>query len=85
MLNFSFEGYLDNWLIYNQKGLWAYYSSPTDHHLGLDKKSFNVVWIGWSGMKWAMLEDVIETMVDKKGCPSVLLIHCGGMENMEEN
>ena len=25
-----------------------------------------------------MLEDMIETMVDKKGCPSILLIHCGG-------
>jgi hypothetical protein len=36
-------------------------------------------------MKWAMLEDMIETMVDKKRYPSVLLIHCGGMENMEEN
>ena len=50
---------------------------PPGHHLGLDKKGFNVVWIGWSGMKWAMLE----TMVDKKGCPSVLLIHCGGNDN----
>ena len=29
-------------------------------------------------MKWAMLEDMIETMVEKKGCPSILLIHCSG-------
>ena len=56
---------------------------PTGQHLGLDKKGYNVLWIGQPGMKWEVVEHLTNTMINCRGFPSVLLIHCGGNDIVE--
>lgn len=51
---------------------------PTGRHLGLDKRGFNVVWIGHPGMKWDSVKHLLYSMLTVKGHPYAIVIHCGG-------
>lgn len=52
-------------------------SRPTGHHLGLDNYGYVVTWIGMGGMKIYDLNNAITGMINIKGQPDVILIHCG--------
>ncbi|XP_071173895.1 uncharacterized protein [Mytilus edulis] len=51
---------------------------PTGTNLGFDKKGYNIIWLGLSGMKWFNVDRTIDATFSWRGVPSILIIHCGG-------
>lgn len=51
---------------------------PIGHHLGLDKYGYLIQWVGHPGMRWFQVRGTIQALVNWRGYPDIIIIHCSG-------
>ena len=57
---------------------------PTGTNLGLERLGYVVSWIYRNGMSWYDLPSIISGMVNLRGIPDILVIHCGANDEVRE-
>lgn len=51
---------------------------PTGTFLGLQQLGCQLVWVGMPGMRWENVVPLIHSLINYRGIPFAVIIHCGG-------
>ena len=51
---------------------------PTGTFLGLQQLGCQIVWVGMPGMRWENVVPLIHSLINYRGIPFAVIIHCGG-------